>query len=240
MIATRPDNAEELLRDALNANRDLDGLAAAFKPSLRSRLTPQWLALCQSLSRRQIDQSRSARRCRHVRRQNWFLGGLSCSGWLLAATVFFQSRQRQLINYSIAISRDGHPVGIINADVSLDWLHQILGHLDKPEGAYAFVLDSDGDYLAHDNPALVGKRGTSRAARRAGQRPGRLGAPAGRAEPAGARRRSGSIPSRSKAPVGGSAWWYRKSGSMPACGISSCGACCWACWRCWALPRSRY
>ncbi|HZY16371.1 MAG TPA: SpoIIE family protein phosphatase, partial [Ramlibacter sp.] len=54
---------------------------------------------------------------------------------------------------------DGHPAGIINADVTLDWLHQILGSLAKPEGAYAFVLDSDGDYLAHDNPELVGKRG---------------------------------------------------------------------------------
>ena len=90
---------------------------------------------------------------------NWFLGGLSCSAGCWQRPFLSLSRQRQLINYSVAISQEGHPIGIINADVTLDWLHHILGHLDKPEGAYAFVLDSDGDYLAHDNPALVGKRG---------------------------------------------------------------------------------
>jgi sigma-B regulation protein RsbU (phosphoserine phosphatase) len=158
IIGTRQDDAEPLLRDTLAANPDMDGLAAVFRPSPAGN--PPYSPF---VSRRD-DGSIASRDLSHddaapYWESNWFLGGLGCSSGCWQRPFLSQSRHRLLINYSVAISRDGQPVGIINTDVSLDWLHRILGSLDKPEGAYAFVLDSDGDYLAHDNPDLIGKRG---------------------------------------------------------------------------------
>ncbi|WP_343850147.1 SpoIIE family protein phosphatase [Rhodanobacter soli] len=159
IVATRQDDAEPLLRDTLAANLDMDGLAAVFRPSPNPAHAPPHSPFVSRLDNGTLTSRDLARDASPYRNSNWFLGGLGCGNGCWQRAFFSQSRHRQLINYSVAISRDGHPVGIINADVTLDWLHQILGSLAKPEGAYAFVLDSDGDYLAHDNPDLVGKRG---------------------------------------------------------------------------------
>ena len=160
IIATRQDSAEPLLRDTLQANRDIDGLAAAFKPSSDPVDARPYSPFVSRLDHGALASRDLSSDARPYWNSNWFLGGLSCSAGCWQRPFLSLSRQRQLINYSVAISRAGHPIGIINADVTLDWLHQVLGHLDKPEGAYVFVIDSDGDYLAHDNPVLVGKRGT--------------------------------------------------------------------------------
>ncbi len=160
IIATRQDSAEPLLRDTLQANHDMDGLAAVFKPSSEPGDIHPYSPFIRRLDDGTLITRDLSYDANPYGDSNWFLGGLSCSAGCWQRPFVSLSRRRQLINYSVAISREGHPVGIINADVTLDWLHQILGHLNKPEGAYAFVLDSDGNYLAHDNPALVGKRGT--------------------------------------------------------------------------------
>jgi sigma-B regulation protein RsbU (phosphoserine phosphatase) len=159
IIDTRRDDAEPLLHDTLATNQDMDGLAAAFRPSPNAADAPPHSPFVRQLD----DGTLASRNLSHDAtpywNSNWFLGGLGCANGCWQRPFYSQSRHRQLINYSVAIVRDGHPVGIINADVTLDWLHRILRSLAKPEGTYAFVLDSDGNYLAHDNPALVGKRG---------------------------------------------------------------------------------
>jgi phosphoserine phosphatase RsbU/P len=160
IIATRQDSAEPLLRDTLQANHDMDGLAAVFRPSSKPGDIRPYSPFISRLDNGTLVSRDLSYDANPYGDSNWFLGGLSCSAGCWQRPFFSLSRQRQLINYSVAISREGHPVGIINADVTLDWLHQILGHLNKPEGAYTFVLDSDGNYVAHDNPALVGKHGT--------------------------------------------------------------------------------
>ena len=160
IIDTRQGDAESLLRDTLAANRDMDGLAAVFRPPSDPGSAPPYSPF---VSRRDdgtmVSRDLSQDTAEPYWNSNWFLGGLGCSSGCWQRPFFSQSRHRLVINYSVAISRDGHPIGIINTDVTLDWLHRILGSLDKPDGTYAFVLDSDGDFLAHDDPDLIGKRG---------------------------------------------------------------------------------
>jgi sigma-B regulation protein RsbU (phosphoserine phosphatase) len=160
IVGTRRDDAEPLLRDTLAANLDMDGLAAVFRPSPEPGSAPPYSPFVSrgddgTIVSRDLSQDAAE----PYRDSNWFLGGLGCSRGCWQRPFFSQSRHCLVINYSVAINRDGHPVGIINTDVTLDWLHRILGSLDKPEGAYAFVLDSDGDFLAHDDRGLIGKRG---------------------------------------------------------------------------------
>jgi sigma-B regulation protein RsbU (phosphoserine phosphatase) len=161
IIATRQDDAEPLLRDTLAANLDMDGLAAVFGPSSNPADAPPYSPFVSRLDNGTLTSRDLSRDAGPYWNDNRFPGGLGCGDGCWRRAFFSQSRHRQLINYAVAISRGGHPAGIINAGVTLDWLHQILGSRVKPEGAYAFVLDSDGNYLAHDNPDLVGKRGAA-------------------------------------------------------------------------------
>jgi sigma-B regulation protein RsbU (phosphoserine phosphatase) len=152
VIALDPDHAEAMLRSALAQNPDLSGLAAVYTPGGSSPVSP-------FVSRRG-DGGLDSRDMRHdpspYWEKPWFLTGLHCTPGCWQKHFYSQSRQRELINYSVAIAEDGHPAGMVNADVSLEWLASSLQALGKPTGAYAFVLDGDGSYLAHDNPAMVG------------------------------------------------------------------------------------
>jgi sigma-B regulation protein RsbU (phosphoserine phosphatase) len=56
---------------------------------------------------------------------------------------------------------DGNVIGVVNADVTLDWLQSVLLSMDIPLGTHAFVVDQRGTYLANDMPGLVGKRADS-------------------------------------------------------------------------------
>jgi sigma-B regulation protein RsbU (phosphoserine phosphatase) len=160
IVATRQDDAEPLLRDTLSTNLDMDGLAAVFTPSPDPADAPMYSPFVRRLDDGSLTSRNLSQDSNPYWNSNWFLGGLGCASGCWQRPFLSLSRHRQVINYSVAIERNGHPTGIINADVTLDWLHNILSSLDKPAGAYAFVLDSDGNYLAHDNPVLVGKRGS--------------------------------------------------------------------------------
>ncbi|GAB3788107.1 SpoIIE family protein phosphatase [Dyella agri] len=156
VMASRPEGTEIVLRDALARNTDLSGLAAAFVPA------PDNPPASPFISRRDdgsLDWRDLRKDGNHYWDKPWFLTGLRCSQGCWQRHFYSQSRKRELVNYSVAINKDGRPIGLINADVSLDWLSHILKELHKPAGAYAFVLDGSGAYLAHDNAAMIGRRG---------------------------------------------------------------------------------
>ena len=48
-------------------------------------------------------------------------------------------------------------MGVLNADVTLEWLQGVLKDLNKPDGTEAFVIDQQGVYLATDGPTLAGR-----------------------------------------------------------------------------------
>ena len=149
-------NTDQLLREALRANRDLSGLSVAFKPVNDEVPRAPFVGrqAKAGLDERDLRDDES-----HYWQQNWFLGGLTCRTGCWQQPFFSRSRQRWLINYSVAIVRDGEPIGLVNADVALSWLQDILVSLRKPDGAEAFVMGGDGHYLAHDRQALAGQAG---------------------------------------------------------------------------------
>lgn len=156
VVAPRPAEAEVLLRRALARNEDLSGLAAVFTPDDTPSLASPFLSRQDDGTLVQRDMRKDPTRYWET---NWFLAGLACTQGCWQRHFYSKSRKRELVDYAVAITRDGHPIGLINADVSLDWLNGILKALAKPAGAYAFVLDDSGAYLAHDDPAMVGQRG---------------------------------------------------------------------------------
>jgi sigma-B regulation protein RsbU (phosphoserine phosphatase) len=51
-------------------------------------------------------------------------------------------------------------IGVADTTISLDWLQKLLGELTKPDHASAFVLDANGEFLAHDWVSYIGTRGS--------------------------------------------------------------------------------
>jgi sigma-B regulation protein RsbU (phosphoserine phosphatase) len=147
-------DVEALLRDSLQSNTDIAGLAVAPAPGGGR---PPAMAPFVSRDRDgRLQQRNLAGDPTHYWEQYWFLGGMACDAGCWQQPFFSRSRQRLLVNYSVVIHRQHHAVGLVNADVTLEWLQNILDTLRKPAGAYTFVLGSDGRYLAHDHAVLVG------------------------------------------------------------------------------------
>ena len=158
LIGPRPDDAEPLIRDALAHNADLDGLAAAYVPASIDARAP----VRSPFVSRHLDGSLSVRDLLKdpapYWTQAWFATGLACATGCWQQPFFSQSRQRRLVNYSAAIEADGRPVGVLNADVTLEWLQGVLQALNKPRDTEAFVIDQQGVYLAVEGSALAGQR----------------------------------------------------------------------------------
>ena len=158
LIGPRPDDAEPLIRDALAHNADLDGLAAAYVPASIDAGAP----VRSPFVSRHLDGSLSVRDLLKdpapYWTQAWFATGLACATGCWQQPFFSQSRQRRLVNYSAAIEADGRPVGVLNADVTLEWLQGVLQALNKPRDTEAFVIDQQGVYLAVEGSALAGQR----------------------------------------------------------------------------------
>jgi sigma-B regulation protein RsbU (phosphoserine phosphatase) len=158
LIGPRPDDAEPLIRDALAHNADLDGLAAAYVPASIDAGAP----VRSPFVSRHLDGSLSVRDLLKdpapYWTQAWFATGLACATGCWQQPFFSQSRQRRLVNYSAAIEAGGRPVGVLNADVTLEWLQGVLQALNKPRDTEAFVIDQQGVYLAVEGSALAGQR----------------------------------------------------------------------------------
>jgi len=158
LIGPRPDDAEPLIRDALAHNADLDGLAAAYVPASIDARAP----VRSPFVSRHLDGSLSVRDLLKdpapYWTQAWFATGLACATGCWQQPFFSQSRQRRLVNYSAAIEAGGRPVGVLNADVTLEWLQGVLQALNKPRDTEAFVIDQQGAYLAVEGSALAGQR----------------------------------------------------------------------------------
>lgn len=158
IIGPRPLDAEPLIHDAMTNNPDLAGLAAAFIPD-----TPAARNADQSpFVSRQYDGSLVRRDLlkdpKPYWEAPWFKQGVDCDRGCWHAPFLSQSRHRRLVSYSSTMQVDGKVIGVVNADVTLDWLQSVLLSMDIPLGTRAFVVDQQGTYLANDTPGLVGKQ----------------------------------------------------------------------------------
>lgn len=156
LIGPRPDDAQTLLSDALRHNADLAGLAAAYVPAAMGGAPAHSPFVSRQNDGRLVARDLLTDPAPYWT-QAWFRTGLACATGCWQLPFFSQSRQRRLVNYSVAIRSDGGAVGVLNADVTLEWLQGVLQNLNKPKGTEAFVLDQQGMYLATDGPALAGQ-----------------------------------------------------------------------------------
>ncbi|RUL78321.1 SpoIIE family protein phosphatase [Dyella choica] len=158
IIGPRPLDAAPLIHDAMAGNTDLAGLAAAFvpgSPAAREAGQSPFVGRSSDASLSQRDLFKDTQPYWNA---TWFQFGLTCSRGCWHEVFRSQSRQRLLVSYSSSMQVDGKVIGVVNADVALDWLQGILLSMHLPAGTHAFVIDQQGLYLANDTVERVGKR----------------------------------------------------------------------------------
>ena len=192
LIGPRPDDAETLIRDALAHNADLAGLAAAYVPASIDANAPGRSPFVSRQPDGKLGVRDLLKDPAPYWTQPWFRTGLSCAAGCWQQPFFSQSRQRRLVNYSAAIETGGRPVGVLNADVTLEWLQGVLQALNKPADTGTFVIDQQGVYLAVEGAALAGRRAQDELVA------------ALRGDPAEPIRHTGLLAARAKVPV----WIY--------------------------------
>ncbi|SEP11854.1 sigma-B regulation protein RsbU (phosphoserine phosphatase) [Luteibacter sp. UNC138MFCol5.1] len=160
VLKTRRDEAPALIRDTLAVNPEIVDITAAFIPhngaareadAAMARRAPDGAL---SMGSRLADPET-------YWTAPWFVRGLNCEHGCWQSPFHMAGRNDTLVGYSVAIPGSTTSVaGVADVTISLGWLQQLLGELNKPDHAAAFVVDADGMFLAHDWTSYVGTRGS--------------------------------------------------------------------------------
>ncbi|GGA52025.1 SpoIIE family protein phosphatase [Dyella nitratireducens] len=157
VIEPRPRNAASLIHDALADNADLAGLAAAFVPGSTAAQEAGQSPFVDRQSDGTLAHRDLFKDPQPYWNATWFQQGLVCNQGCWHPVFWSQSRHRLLVSYSAPMQADDNTIGVVNADVTLDWLQGVLLSMHLPAGTHAFVMDQQGRYLANDAVEQVGK-----------------------------------------------------------------------------------
>ncbi len=161
IVGPRPLDAEPLIHDAIAGDSDLAGLAVAFVPGTTVAQTAGQSPFVGRTSEGVLATRDLFKDPAPYWNAPWFQKGLTCDRGCWQPPFLSHSRHQKLVSYSSAIVIHGSAVGVVNADVTLDWLQGVLLAMKVPAGIHAFVVDRDGTYLANDTASLVGDKADS-------------------------------------------------------------------------------
>jgi sigma-B regulation protein RsbU (phosphoserine phosphatase) len=161
LLSSRREQAPAIIHDILAANPEIGDISAAFVPRDHSALREDDAPVARRKADGSIVMGSRLSDPEPYWSSPWFVRGLNCDTGCWQAPFRSAERNETLVGYSMAIPGKNLPViGVADATISLDWLQKLLGELTKPEHASAFVLDADGEFLAHDWLSYVGTRGS--------------------------------------------------------------------------------
>jgi phosphoserine phosphatase RsbU/P len=161
LLSTRREEAPAIIHDILSANPDIGDISAAFVPRDHSALRADDAPVARRKADGGIVMGTRLSDPEPYWSSPWFIRGLNCDSGCWQAPFRSAERNETLVGYSMAIPGKNVPViGVADTTISLDWLQKLLGELTKPDHASAFVLDANGEFLAHDWVSYIGTRGS--------------------------------------------------------------------------------
>ncbi|PTR33330.1 serine phosphatase [Luteibacter sp. OK325] len=161
LLSSRRDEAPAIIHDILVANPEIGDISAAFVPRDRSSLREDDAPVARRKPDGGIVMGSRLSDPEPYWSSPWFIRGLNCDRGCWQPPFRSEERNETLVGFSMAIPGKNVPViGVADATISLDWLQKLLGGLTKPDHASAFVLDTNGEFLAHDWVSYIGTRGS--------------------------------------------------------------------------------
>lgn len=158
VIGPRPLGAARLVHDALAGNADIASLAAAFVPASGAAQEAGQSPFVSRQSDGTLIHRDLFKDPQPYWNAPWFQQGLACDQGCWHPVFRSQSRHRLLVSYSVPMRVDDKVIGVVNADITLDWLQGVLSSMHLPAGTHAFVVDQQGTYLANDAIDQIGQK----------------------------------------------------------------------------------
>ena len=159
LLSSRREQAPAIIRDILAANPEIGDISAAFVPRDRSALREDDAPVARRKADGSIVMGSRLTDPEPYWSSPWFVRGLNCDAGCWQAPFRSAERNETLVGFSMAIPGKNVPViGVADTTISLGWLQKLLGGLTKPDHASAFVLDTNGEFLAHDWVSYIGTR----------------------------------------------------------------------------------
>lgn len=109
------------------------------------RFAPYWNRYGGSLNLTTLD---------NLETEDWYTEPLSSGEPMIKGPFMYEGRM--MLSYLYPIKREDTPIGVAGVDVSVDYWQDKTQTMDVQESGYAFVVSSNGKFVAHPNEAWVG------------------------------------------------------------------------------------
>lgn len=86
--------------------------------------------------------------------QDWYVQPIQLGEPLIKGPFVYEGHM--MLSYLHPIERNGEPIGVGGVDVSVGYWKERAGNVTVQESGYAFIVASDGTFLAHPNEDWVG------------------------------------------------------------------------------------
>jgi len=155
---TIEESAQRIIPKILQANRDIYGMAVALEPYSQGHLGPNMTSAPYW--------SRNGEKIQFI----YLTYDYTCSDWYILprerkisdwSDPYYDTGGGEIlmITYSVPLYRNKQGerifLGVVTADVSLDWLRNILASLHISERGYAFLVSRTGTFISHPDAQLV-------------------------------------------------------------------------------------
>ncbi len=155
--------ASQMVRRVAEKNPDALGTYLAYEPNAfdrqdyrytadsengsneEGRFAPYWNRYGESLGLSPLEDLES---------QEWYTTPLQSGKPMVKGPFVYEGRM--MLSYLHPIDREGSPIGVGGVDVSVDYWQKRASQVEVQESGYAFIVSSDGAFVAHPNEDWVG------------------------------------------------------------------------------------
>ena len=153
----KPDKVFDIFHEMLQANEDILDLAIGFVPDFYPRKGRWFEPLSARRQEGKIEDMVLGSEEHDYLKAEWYTRPLSSGRSFWTEPYFDESGAKDLVvTYSEPLlDSDGNPVGVVAADISLDWLANLMDNIHLYPNAYSTLASREGQMLAYPAETLA-------------------------------------------------------------------------------------
>ncbi len=87
--------------------------------------------------------------------RSWYKAAINSSEPIITEPYTDVQTDRQVITCAVRVQENGETVGVLGADIFIDYLGEVVNSIKADEKGYSALLTSDGNIVCHKNPAFL-------------------------------------------------------------------------------------